>query len=216
MNNYRLIFFGAPGVGKGTQAKIVSAKLNIPHISTGDILRNAIKNKTELGMKAKILMDQGELVPDDIMVELVKDVLNDENSKNGFILDGFPRTLDQAKILQPIVDELFDGKLTVIILDAEDKIIIDRLSQRRVCNNCSNIVNLKFINDPNKCPKCGAVNSFIKRDDDDEEVIKNRMEIFHKTTEPVLEFYRGKAQNYTIDGTLSVEEISNEIMKVLN
>jgi len=216
MNYYRLIFFGAPGVGKGTQAKIISAKLHIPHISTGDILRSAISKKNELGIKAKVLMDKGELVPDDIMVELVKDVLEGNKSKEGFILDGFPRTLHQAKILQPIVEELFNEELTLITLHADNRVIIDRLAQRRMCNTCGNIVNLNFLPDSKKCPTCGSVNSFIKRKDDEVEVIKNRLEIFHKTTKPVLDFYEGKAVNHVIDATLSVEEITKEILKVLD
>lgn len=211
-----LIFFGAPGVGKGTQAKIVADKLHIPHISTGDILRNAVKKKTELGLKAKKIMDNGELVPDEIMAGLVESVLKTKKCKDGFILDGFPRTLNQAKILQPIIEEISNEKLVLISLEADDNVIIDRLAQRRMCKTCGSIVNLNFIKDPTHCPTCGSENSFIKRKDDEVDVIKNRLNIFHETTKPVLDYYKDHALIYTIDGTLSVEDITKKILEVLS
>jgi adenylate kinase len=210
------LFFGAPGVGKGTQAKIISSKLHIPHISTGDILRTAISKKTELGIKAKAIMDKGELVSDEIMVELVKNVLGDKKCVKGFILDGFPRTLHQAIMLQPILEELQCADLIIINIYADDEVIINRLAQRRVCSACHNIVNLNFLENDSKCPTCGSKSSFIKRKDDDEEVIKNRLNIFHTTTRPVLDFYYKRAKIHTIDGTLSVEEISKQIMDLLS
>jgi adenylate kinase len=210
-----LLFFGAPGVGKGTQAKIISAKLHIAHISTGDILRTAISKKTELGLKAKDKMDRGELVSDETMVKLVHNVLKAKSRSEGFILDGFPRTLNQAKILQPIVDELFDDPLLIISLDADTQVIIDRLAQRRMCNTCSGIINLNFLANPKKCPSCGSVNSFIKRKDDEVDVIKNRLDIFHKTTKPVLEFYKDHAVIHSIDGTLPVDKITTKILDVI-
>lgn len=210
-----LVFFGAPGVGKGTQAKIISYKLHIPHISTGDILRNAIKKKTELGLAAKEIMDKGELVSDEIMAGLVEDVLKSDKCKKGFILDGFPRTLNQAKILQPIIEGISSEKLVLISLVAEDEIIVNRLAQRRMCSTCGSIVNLNFIKDPIHCPTCGSENSFVKRKDDEVEVIKNRLNIFHETTKPVLEYYKDHAIIYSIDGTLSVEEITKKILEVI-
>ena len=211
-----ILFFGAPGVGKGTQAKIVSKNLNIPHISTGDILRSAIKQKSELGLKAQTIVENGGLVPDDIMISLVEDVLKSEECKDGFILDGFPRTLDQAKLLHPIINDLSTDKLIVVSLDAVDEVIIDRLTQRRMCKVCQNTINLNLLADTNVCPSCGSVNSFIKRKDDDAEVIKNRLNIFHKTTKPVLDFYQDKSVIHRIDGTQSVEEITNNILEVLS
>jgi adenylate kinase len=216
LNSRMLVFFGAPGVGKGTQAKIISSKLHIPHISTGDILRTAINKKTDLGLKAKVLMDEGELVPDEIMVELVRNVLKGDQCKNGFILDGFPRTLHQAEMLQPIVEELFNEPLIIITLDADDQVIVDRLAQRRMCKTCGSIVNLNFLKNSQKCPSCGSDNSFIKRKDDEVDVIKNRLDIFHRTTKPVLEFYKDHAVNHHIDGTLSVKDITKEICKALS
>ncbi len=216
MKSQKLVFFGAPGVGKGTQAKVISANLHIPHISTGDILRTAIRKKTELGLKAKEIMDKGELVSDEIMVELVKNVLSDKKCENGFILDGFPRTLHQAVMLQPILEELVCDDLIIINIYADDEVIINRLAQRRMCSACHSIVNLNFLENDSKCPTCGSENTFIKRKDDEEDVIKNRLDIFHKTTRPVLDFYYDRAKIYTIDGTLSVEEISKEIIDLLN
>ena len=216
MNSKLVVLFGAPGVGKGTQAKIVSKKLNIAHISTGDILRAAIREKTALGLKAKVTMDKGELVPDEIMIELIHDVLGSEKCKAGFILDGFPRTLHQAKILQPIIEKLFKASLIIITLDGDDQVIVDRLTQRRMCNECGNIINLNFISDPKKCPSCGTKNSFIKRKDDEAEVIKNRLNIFHKTTMPVLKYYEKLGAVHSIDATLRVDEITNKILEVLD
>ncbi|MCW8848933.1 MAG: adenylate kinase [Melioribacteraceae bacterium] len=216
MSSKMIVLFGAPGVGKGTQAKIISKRLNIAHISTGDILRIAIREKTELGLKAKTTMDKGELVPDEIMVELIHDVLGSEKCKDGFILDGFPRTLHQAKILQPIIDKLFNSQLIIITLDGDDQVIVDRLTQRRMCQECGNIINLNFISDPKKCPSCGSKDSFIKRKDDEAEVIKNRLNIFHKTTMPVLEYYKKYGKVHSIDATLKVHEITNKILEVLD
>ncbi len=210
-----IIIFGAPGVGKGTQAKIISQKLNIPHISTGDILREAIKNETELGKKAKEIVQRGDLVPDDIMGGLIKNTLLSDECKNGFILDGFPRTIPQAKILSDIFAELgFDSPI-VIKLSADDEIIINRLSSRRTCSNCGYITNLNELEDPDVCPNCGARGTLYQRDDDKEEVIKNRLKIFHESTAPVIEYYKGKAKILEIDGALPLEEVTRQIFKGL-
>ncbi len=210
-----LVFFGAPGVGKGTQAKIISTKLQLPHISTGDILREAISKKTDLGLLAKGIMDKGELISDEIMAGLVESVLKNDKCKKGFILDGFPRTLNQAKILQPIIESISHEKLVLISLDADDDIIVNRLAQRRMCSTCGSIVNLNFLTDQTRCPTCGSKNSFIKRKDDEVDVIKNRLNIFHKTTEPVLNYYKNHAIIYNIDATLTVEEITEKILEAI-
>lgn len=207
-----IILFGAPGVGKGTQAKILSSKLHIPHISTGDILRTAISKKTALGLKAKAIMDLGNLVPDDIMGGIIKDALNDPKSKNGFILDGFPRTREQASILDNIFNELGIEKARLILITAEDELIIKRLSARRECSACGNIFNLNYLKDANKCPSCGSKNSFVKRKDDEVDIIKNRLKVFHETTEPVLEYYENKSDLLVVDGTLPVDEVTRKIL----
>ncbi len=210
----QFIIFGSPGVGKGTQAKIISEKLNIPHISTGDILRKAIKDATPLGVKAKEIVEKGELVPDNIMGGIISDRIMDDDCKNGFILDGFPRTLNQAEVLDDILTKINKNKLIVLKLDAKDSVIINRLSSRRGCSNCGAIVNLADLIEENKCPKCGAVGTLFKRKDDDESVIKNRLEIYEKTTAPVLEFYKERNSKVIhIDGSQSVEEVTNAILK---
>ncbi|MBK8946763.1 MAG: adenylate kinase [Ignavibacteriae bacterium] len=211
-----LIFFGAPGVGKGTQAKIISSKLSIPHISTGDILREAICKENKLGLEAKKFTDKGELVPDEIMVELVENVLKEDRCKNGFILDGFPRTLHQAEILHPIIEKITSEKIQIISLEADDEIIIDRLTQRRTCTECKGIVNLNLLEDDLTCPFCGSKNSFVKRKDDEAEVIKNRLQIFHSATKPVLDFFEKLDIVIKVDGTKSVEEISTKIFEAIN
>jgi len=212
----RILIFGAPGVGKGTQAKILSEKLQIPHISTGDVLRKAVSKGTELGKKAKEIMDKGELVPDDLMGKLVDEILHDDCCDTGFLLDGFPRTLHQANILDNVLERLDGGEtLYVIYLQAEDEIILRRLSHRRQCKECGQIVNLDNITNENKCPNCGAENSFIKRKDDEEKIIKNRLKVFHETTEPVIEYYKDKAEIINIDGTNEIHLVTGNIMKEL-
>ncbi|MBZ0178789.1 MAG: adenylate kinase [Melioribacteraceae bacterium] len=210
----QFIIFGSPGVGKGTQAKIISEKLNIPHISTGDILRKAIKDETALGIKAKEIVEKGELVPDKIMGGIIHDRIMDDDCKNGFILDGFPRTLNQAEVLDEILTKINKNNLIVLKLDAKDSVIINRLSSRRGCSNCGAIVNLADLKEGNKCPKCGATGTLFKRKDDEESVIKNRLEIYEKTTAPVLEFYKERNSKVIhIDGSQSVEEVTNAILE---
>jgi len=208
----RIIIFGAPGVGKGTQAKIIASKLNIEHISTGDILRAAIKNETELGLKAKAIVESGGLVPDEIVAGMLKDTLKDEKCKNGFILDGYPRTLAQAEILTQIFDELGSEIIHLIKLEAKDEIIIDRLSNRLVCGVCGDIIANKLVIENFICPNCKAEESYYKRKDDDEEVIKNRLRVYHEQTVPVFKYYKDRAHMIEIDGTKSIDEISKEIL----
>ncbi len=212
----QIIMFGAPGAGKGTQAKILAGKLNVPHISTGDILRNAVAQKTELGLKAKEIMEKGELVPDEIMVGIVKNVLFSDSCKEGYILDGFPRTLNQAKLLDEIIEQLNNGYPVIIKLLVDDEVIIQRLSMRRVCKVCGTIVNLNQIENPNKCPNCGAENSFVKRDDDKEEVIRRRLRVYHETTQPVLEYYKNKTEIIVVDGAQPVDNVTENILKKLD
>src|SRR5690606_2109005 len=145
----RIILFGSPGVGKGTQAKILSEVHNIPHISTGDILRKAVQDKTELGLKAGKIMERGELVPDDLMIELIKDTLNSKRCNNGFILDGFPRTVIQAEALDRLFDQLNINNVILVHLKADENEIVSRLSNRRACKNCGSIFALKEIEDFN-------------------------------------------------------------------
>ena len=209
----QIIIFGSPGVGKGTQAKILAVKLGIAHISTGDILREAIKKETDLGKKAKEIVESGGLVPDEIMAEMIKDVLLDERCKNGFILDGFPRTIQQAHILTKILSELNYGKPILIKLDAKDEIIISRLGNRLVCSKCGNIIVNTDYTENYSCHICKSLNSYIKRKDDDEEVIRRRLKVYHETTAPVFDYYHDKAIIIEIDGAQEIDYVTSNILE---
>lgn len=208
----RLILFGAPGVGKGTQAKILASRLNIPHISTGDILREAVKDKTPLGLKAYEIMSRGELVSDDIMIGIINDTLNQDRCKNGFILDGFPRTLPQAKELENLLLELKLEHVFYVNLTADSDEIIKRLTNRRACRVCQNIFTLSEIEGKTNCPVCNAAGSFYQREDDKEDVIRNRLEVFRNTTQPVLDYYERKGILVTVDGLGAIEDVTTHIL----
>ena len=212
----QIIIFGSPGVGKGTQAKILASKLGIAHISTGDILREAIKKESELGKRAKAIVEKGELVPDDIMGGIILEVLKEDKCKNGFILDGFPRTIAQAKILDNIFAELYTEKPLIIKLNVDDNIIIDRLTNRLVCNKCGNIIGKSEYEEDYICHVCKSTNSYYKRKDDDEEVIKRRLKVYHETTAQVFDYYSDKTRVIEVDGTHSIEEVTNKILGMIN
>lgn len=211
----KIVLFGAPGVGKGTQAKVLSKILHIPHISTGDMLRSEIAKQTDLGKIVKLIIDGGNLVPDEMMTDIIKNVLFDKSAENGFLLDGFPRTVPQAEKLDDILLELGNGYPFFINIVVDDELIIQRLSARRMCNACGNIINLNYIKVLEKCPYCGSVDTFIKRKDDEVDVIKNRLKVFHNETSPILEYYSKKANIIEIDGTMPVEQVTGTIVKRL-
>lgn len=211
----QLIIFGAPGVGKGTQAKILAAKLEIAHISTGDILREAIKNETELGLKAKSIVESGGLVPDEIVAGMLKDALVNDKCKNGFILDGYPRTVNQAMILDTIFKELGLSSILLVKLDADDSIMINRITNRMVCSVCGNIAIKSEITSDFICPNCKSVNSYITRKDDTVEVVTKRLKVYHEQTSPVLEYYDGKVKIISVDGTKAINEITEDILAKL-
>jgi adenylate kinase len=211
----RIILFGAPGVGKGTQAKILASKLRVPHISTGDILRQAAKDQTEMGKKAQVIMNRGDLVPDDIMVGIIKDRLDKPDCKEGFILDGFPRTEIQAAALDNLFEELGIKNFKVINIDADEHEIVKRLNNRRACNKCGKIFTLEEIKGMSNCPNCNADNSFYLRDDDKEDVIRNRISVFKANTMPVLNYYSSRCEVITINGIGSIEDVNDSIIKVL-
>ena len=211
----QLILFGPPGVGKGTQAKKLSSKYNIPHISTGDILREAVKNKTPLGSKAQEIMQRGELVPDDIVIGIVKDTLKEPRCRNGFILDGFPRSIGQAESLDKMLNELEIDNVHVINITANDKELIKRLTNRRACKSCSSIFNYDEVKDKNECPVCKAKNSFYQRNDDKEDVIKHRLEVYISTTKPVLQYYKKEDKVIDIDGLQDIEKVTSDIVSRL-
>jgi adenylate kinase len=209
----RFILFGSPGVGKGTQAKILSAKMNIPHISTGDILREAVKNKTTLGLKAAEIMSRGELVSDEIMIGIIQDTIESDKCKNGFILDGFPRTIRQAEELDKLLHQLKIDDVFLIYLSADEDEIVRRLTNRRECRKCKNIFVYSEIKDLTICPSCGAKESFYQRNDDKESVIRHRLKVFNSATKPVLNFYASKDKTVFINGTGSIENITEEILE---
>jgi len=208
----RLILFGSPGAGKGTQAKILSSILDIPHISMGDILRQAISDKTPLGLSAKDKMDKGELVPDVMMSALFKETLSQNRCKNGFVLDGFPRTIAQAAELDKIFNQLMINDVFLVILIADEEEVVRRLTNRRICNNCGNIFNYIDLKESNVCPSCSGLNSLYQRDDDNESVIRNRLKIYKNSTEPILEYYKCKGIEVYINGLDSVDKVTKNIL----
>lgn len=206
---------GAPGAGKGTQAKRISEKFSIPHISTGDIFRANIKNGTELGAKAKVYMDQGLLVPDELVVDLVVDRLQQEDCKNGYILDGFPRTIPQAEALDNALTAIGEKMDYAINIEVPDDFIINRMSGRRACIACGGTYHI--VNIPTKvegiCDACGG--ALILRDDDKPETVKKRLDVYHEQTQPLVDFYQGKGILVDVDGTKDLMDLFNEIVDIL-
>ncbi|MEN2983940.1 MAG: adenylate kinase [Dictyoglomaceae bacterium] len=206
-----LIFFGPPGAGKGTHAKEISEVLNIPHISTGDIFREAVKNETFLGKKVKEYLDAGKLVPDDLVWEVVKERISKEDCSSGFILDGYPRTIIQAEYLKKF---LVNADVKVIYLKVSDEIVIKRLTSRRVCRNCGAIYNLISMppKENNKCDLCGG--ELYQRSDDTEEVIRKRLDTYYKESQALLEYYKKEGILYEVNGEENKEIVTREILKV--
>ena len=203
----KIIFLGAPGSGKGTHATRVKTELGVPHISTGDIFRENIKGGTPLGVLAKSYIDKGALVPDDVVIKIVEDRLSREDCKNGFILDGFPRTIYQAEALKKIAD--ID---VVINLVVDDEAIVKRVAGRRMCR-CGETYNVAFLNGATTCANCGA--ELYQREDDKEETVKSRLEVYHKETAPLIDYYRKEGLLKDVDGSQGIEAVYNDIMKVL-
>ncbi len=209
------VFLGMPGAGKGTQAKIISKKYEIPHISTGDILREAVANKTELGLKAKKYMDEGALVPDELVVSLVEERLSQPDCEKGFILDGFPRNVAQAKVLEEMLNKIDKALDAVFFFSLDEEVVVKRLTARRVCSKCGAVYNMIY-NPPKVdgvCDICGG--KLIIRDDDKEDVVRNRLKTYTKDTAPLIEYYKNKDILYEIDASKSVEEVTKEIEKYI-
>lgn len=208
----RLIFIGPPGAGKGTQAKIISERLNLKHISTGDLLRENLQNKTALGLKAKEYMDKGELVPDNLVIEIVKEVI--KTNKN-FVMDGFPRTINQAIAFDEMLKNLSLSIDKVFYFSIGEEEVIKRISGRRVCPKCGAVYHVIY-----KKPKNDEMCDFdgeklIQRDDDKEEVVRNRFKVYVTQTEPVLNYYKEKSLLIEIDASLAPEKVTNIIIEAL-
>ena len=206
-----IILLGAPGAGKGTQAAIICERLNIPTISTGNIIRAALKSGTEMGLKAKSYMDQGKLVPDEVVIGIIKERLAEDDCQNGFVLDGFPRTIPQAEALDNMgiqIDKVID-------IEVSDEEIVSRLSGRRVCESCSDTYHVEH-NPPKvegKCDLCGA--DLITRKDDNAETVTKRLTEYHSQTAPLFDFYQSRGVLVDIDGTKKMEDITKEIFDIL-
>lgn len=211
----RLIILGAPGAGKGTQAEYLSNRFGIPHISTGDILRENVKNQTELGKKAKEYMDKGLLVPDEIVIEIVKDRLMQDDCKNGFLLDGFPRTVVQAEALEKVLAELGQKIDKVLNIEVPDEKILERMSGRRICKNCGASFHVIYRppKEEGRCDVCGG--ELYQREDDKEETVKRRLEVYHAQTQPLIEYYKNKGLLVTAVGQEEIADTTKEVLKAL-
>lgn len=204
---------GAPGAGKGTQAKKISEKFGIPHISTGDILRKEIKNETELGLEAKSFVESGKLVTDGLVIEIIKNFIQGDSAENGFLMDGFPRNLAQAKKFTEMLEEIELKLDHVINIDIDNSEIINRLSMRRTCKECQKITSVAEASNGVSCPECGG-ELFIRKDDE-EKVIAHRLEVYKKETQPLIEYYSKSGVLIDIDGLGTEGEVTERILKSL-
>lgn len=211
----KIIMLGAPGAGKGTQAKKIAAKYGIPHISTGDIFRANIKNGTELGKKAKTYMDQGLLVPDELVVDLVVDRVNQDDCKNGYVLDGFPRTIPQAEALTEALAKMGQKMDYAIDVNVPDENIVRRMGGRRACVGCGATYHVEYA--PTKkegiCDVCGA--ELILRDDDKPETVQKRLNVYHEQTQPLIDYYTEAGILKTVDGTVDIDDVFQAIVDIL-
>lgn len=211
----KIIMLGAPGAGKGTQAKMIADKYSIPHISTGDIFRTNIKNGTELGKKAKEYMDKGLLVPDELTCDLVVDRIKQEDCKNGYILDGFPRTIPQAECLDEALTQMGEKIDYAVNVEVPDENIVKRMSGRRACVNCGATYHIVHI--PTKvegiCDRCGK--ELILRDDDKPETVTKRLNVYHEQTQPLIDYYTKKGVLVEVDGTVDMNDVFNAIIDIL-
>ena len=204
----KLIFLGPPGAGKGTQATGVSSHLRVPHISTGDMFRSAIKNQTPTGLEAKRYMDAGQLVPDSVVIAMVKERLAMPDCENGYLLDGFPRTVEQAEAL-----EQFAAPDAVVDIEVPDEMLVDRLTGRRVCATCSGTFHISKLAEEKLCPVCGG--ELYQRDDDKPATISNRLNVYHEQTAPLIGYYAGLGRLKRIDGNARPEDVFQNILSSL-
>ena len=211
----KIIMLGAPGAGKGTQAKMIADKYGIPHVSTGDIFRANIKEGTRLGIEAKKYMDQGQLVPDELTVKILLDRVAQEDCKNGYVLDGFPRTIPQAEVLDKALTELGEAVDYAINVDVPDENIVKRMGGRRACVSCGATYHLEHIPPKTEgiCDRCGK--ELVLRDDDKPETVSKRLQVYHEQTQPLIDFYGAKGVLKEVDGTREMNEVFDAIGKIL-
>ncbi len=210
-----LILLGPPGAGKGTQAQLITQTFGIPQISTGDILRAEVRKGTELGQQVKSIMEAGKLVSDDLIIKIIEKRIQEPDCQNGFILDGFPRTIGQAEALNELLKKLGPDKLKVLEFQIPDDVIVQRITNRRVCSQCGKVFNL-LLNPPppdGKCDACGG--KIIQRSDDSEEVVRKRLKEYHEKTEPLIEYYRKMNKLHIIHADRTVEEVFAEVKEIL-
>ena len=211
----RIVLLGAPGSGKGTQAKILAGEKNVPHISTGDMLREAVAGGSRFGLHAKSIMDAGNLVSDEIMLGIIAERLEQADASEGFILDGFPRTKQQALDLDELLDQLGVPLDTAVLMDLDFEILMKRLTGRRTCSKTGKLLNIYFSSQDelDECTNSGG--ELIHREDDNEETIANRLDVYRKNTEPVVEFYRGRNKLKTVDAEGTIEDIHQRLLGTL-
>ena len=211
-----IILMGLPGAGKGTQASEIVKKFPIPHISTGDMFRKAIKDETDLGKEAKSYMDRGELVPDEVTVGIVKERISEDDAKKGFLLDGFPRTIDQAESLNQIMSELDREIDAVINIEVPEEELMNRLTGRRICEKCGTTYHLVF-NPPKVDGICDIDGGKLyQREDDNPETVSNRLSVNVKQSKPILEYYNNKGALKNIDGSKDIDEVTNDVIDILD
>lgn len=211
-----IILMGLPGAGKGTQASEIVKKFPIPHISTGDMFRKAIKDETDLGKEAKSYMDRGELVPDEVTVGIVKERISEDDAKKGFLLDGFPRTIDQAESLSQIMSELDREIDAVINIEVPEEELMNRLTGRRICEKCGTTYHLVF-NPPKVDGICDIDGGKLyQREDDNPETVSNRLSVNVKQSNPILEYYNNKGVLKNIDGSKDIDEVTNDVIDILD
>lgn len=211
----KIVMLGAPGAGKGTQAKMIAERYQIPHISTGDIFRMNIKNGTELGKEAKTYMDAGKLVPDELTVKILLDRVSNEDCKNGYVLDGFPRTIPQAEVLTDALNKLGDKIDYAINVDVPDENIVNRMGGRRSCPSCGQVYHVVHMPPKQEgiCDKCGA--GLVQRDDDKPETVSQRLTVYHDQTQPLIEYYEKAGVLKNVDGTKDQKEVFEAITEIL-
>ncbi|MBD7914278.1 adenylate kinase [Clostridium sp. Sa3CUN1] len=211
----KIVLLGPPGAGKGTQAKSISNRYSIPHISTGDIFRKNISENTPLGIEAKKHIDKGQLVPDEVTINMVKDRLQEDDCKNGYLLDGFPRTVNQAEALQDFLKERNESLDTALLIEVPTEFILERMTGRRVCPSCGASYHIKF-NPPTTAGKCDVCGSdIIQRKDDTEETVSERLDVYERQTQPLIDFYKERNLLSIVDGTKAINEVFEGICNIL-